>query len=94
MDPNPKYAEAVAELQEQGLTVRLHSRENDTWHIADGGVYSGCIASGDELLELRQANNLDIGGIKESGLAKTACQERTMMKAGPKPNLDINLARG
>ena len=60
-------AEAVAELQEQGLTVRLHSRENNTWHIADGGLYSGYIASGDELVELRKANNLNIRGIKSLG---------------------------
>ena len=60
-------AEAVAELQEQGLTVRLHSRENNTRHIADGGVYSGYIASGDELVELRKANNLNIRGIKSLG---------------------------
>ena len=29
---------ALAELQTQGLTVRLHSGQNNTWHIADGGV--------------------------------------------------------
>ena len=64
---NSECAEAVAELQEQGLTVRLHSRENNTRHIADGGVYSGYIASGDELVELRKANNLNIRGIKSLG---------------------------
>jgi len=59
--------EAVAELEEQGLTVRLHSRENNTWHVADGGLYSGYIASGAELLELKKANNLNILGIKSLG---------------------------
>ena len=58
---------ALAELRKQGLTVRLHSRENNTWHIADGGLYSGYIASGDELIELRRANNLNIRGIKSLG---------------------------
>ncbi len=58
---------ALAELRKQGLTVRLHSRENNTWHIADGGLYSGYIASGDELVELRRANNLNIRGIKSLG---------------------------
>ena len=58
---------ALAELQTQGLTVRLHSGQNNTWHIADGGVYSGYIASGDELVELRRANKLNIRGIKDLG---------------------------
>jgi hypothetical protein len=58
---------ALAELQTQGLTVRLHSGQNNTWHIADGGLYSGYIASGDELVELRRANKLNIRGIRELG---------------------------
>ena len=58
---------AIAELEEQGLTVRLHSRENNTWHIADGGLYSGYVASGDELIELRKAKKLNIRGIKDLG---------------------------
>jgi hypothetical protein len=47
-----KYDDIVVELERQGLTVRLHSRENNTWHIADGGLYSGYVAGGDELVEL------------------------------------------
>jgi len=58
---------ALAELQTQGLTVRLHSGQNNTWHIADGGLYSGYIASGDELVELRRANKLNIRGIRDLG---------------------------
>ena len=58
---------ALTELRNQGLTVRLHSGQNDTWHIADGGLYSGYVASGDELVELRSANKLNIRGIKELG---------------------------
>jgi len=58
---------ALAELQTQGLTVSLHSGQNNTWHIADGGVYSGYIASGDELVELRRANKLNIRGIRDLG---------------------------
>jgi hypothetical protein len=64
---NPECAAALAELQEQGLTVRLHSLQNSTWHIADGGLYSGYIASSDELVELKGANNLNIRGIKSLG---------------------------
>jgi hypothetical protein len=58
---------AIAELEEQALTVRLHSRENNTWHIADGGLYSGYVASGDELVELKRANKLNIRGISDPG---------------------------
>ena len=65
--PNLECATAVAELQEQGLTVRLHSRENNIWHIADGGLYSGYVASSDELVDLRRANNLNICAIKNLG---------------------------
>ena len=59
--------DAVTELEKQGLTVRLHSRENNTWHIADGGLYSGYVASGDELVELERTNNLNIRGIRTLG---------------------------
>jgi len=62
-----KFDEVVAELEKQGLTVRLHSRENNTWHIADGGLYSGYVASGDELVELKRQDNLNIRGIKSLG---------------------------
>ncbi len=58
---------ALMELRRQGLTVRLHSSQNDTWHIADGGLYSGYVASGDELVELKMANKLNIRGIKDLG---------------------------
>jgi hypothetical protein len=63
----PECDAAVAELRKQGLTVRLHNRPNNTWHIADGGLYSGYIASGDELIALRAANKLNIRGIKDLG---------------------------
>ena len=64
---NEKYGDAVAELEKQGLTVRLHSRENNTWHITDSGLYSGYVASGDELLELKRTNNLNFFGVKSLG---------------------------
>jgi len=56
--------EAVAALREQGLTVRLHNSQNNTWHIADGGLYSGYVATCDELVELKRKDNLNIRGIK------------------------------
>jgi hypothetical protein len=63
----PELDAALAELQKQGLTVRLHSGKNNTWYIADGGLYSGYVASGEELVELRRANKLNIRGIKDLG---------------------------
>jgi len=63
----PGLDAALEELRKQGLTVRLHSGQNDTWHIADGGLFSGYVASGDELLELKRANNLTLSGIKSLG---------------------------
>jgi hypothetical protein len=64
---NQKIEAVLAELRNQGLTIRLHSRENNTWHIADGGLYSGYIASGDELIELKRKSKLNLRGIKDLG---------------------------
>ena len=61
----PELKAVLAELLRQGLTVRLHNAHNYNWHIADGGPYSGYAMSGDELVGLRYANNLNIRGIKD-----------------------------
>ena len=64
---NPQWTEcdaAVAALEEQGLTVRLHNAQNNTWHISDGGLYSGYVVTADELVELKRTNNLNIRGVK------------------------------
>ena len=37
---------ALAEFRKQGLTVRLHSRENNTWYIADGSLYKRPVGDG------------------------------------------------
>ena len=58
---------AVAELRKQGLTVTLHSALNSTWYIGNGGLYSGHIASSDELVQLMRADKLNIEGIRELG---------------------------
>ena len=50
--PISEHTAALAELGKQGLTIRLHSIQNNTWHIADGGLYSGYIASETELVPL------------------------------------------
>jgi len=47
--------------------VTLCSALNETWYIKDDGLFSGYIASGAELLELKSANKLNIRGIKSLG---------------------------
>lgn len=54
---------ALADLQQLGLTVRLHSRLDNTWHISDGGLYSGYVVRAAELVDLRQANRLNLQAI-------------------------------
>ena len=56
---------ALVELQQQGLTVRLHSRPNNTWHIADGGLYSGYVVKAEELVDLRKRKRLNLQSIKD-----------------------------
>ena len=62
---SPELNAALTELQSQGLTVRLHNAHNYIWHIADGGLYGGYAMRGDELIELRTANKLNIRGIMD-----------------------------
>jgi hypothetical protein len=57
----------LAELREQGLKVTVSSALNETWYIKDDGIFTGYIASGAELLELKNANELNIRGIKSLG---------------------------
>ena len=63
----PEQDVVLAELRNQGLTIRLHSRLNNTWHVQNGGLYSGYVVSVDELIELKKANKLNIHGIKDLG---------------------------
>ncbi len=56
---------ALAELQQQGLTVRLHSRKDNTWHIADLWLYSGYVFSAVELVDLRKAKKLNFQCIED-----------------------------
>jgi len=62
-----KFDGVIAELREQGLQVTLCSALNETWYIKDDGIFTGYIASGAELLELKSANKLNIRGIKSLG---------------------------
>jgi hypothetical protein len=62
-----KFDGVLAELRDQGLQVTLCSALNETWYIKDDGLFSGYIASGAELLELKSANKLNIRGIKSLG---------------------------
>ena len=58
---------AVVALEEQGLTVRVHNPQNNTWHVSDGGLYSGYVVTADELIELKRTNNLNFRSIKSLG---------------------------
>ena len=64
---NPECDAAVAGLRRQAHTVTLQNSQNSTWYVADEGIYTGYIASSDELVELRRAKKLNIRGIKERG---------------------------
>src|SRR4029453_3484017 len=59
--------EAVAAFEEQALPVGDQNRQNNTRHVADGGVYSGYVVTGDELVELHRTNKLNIRGIESLG---------------------------
>jgi predicted peroxiredoxin len=62
-----KFDGIIAELREQGLEVTVCSALNETWYIKDDGVFTGYIASGAELLELKRVHKLNIRGIKSLG---------------------------
>ena len=62
-----KFDGVLAELREQGLNVTVCSPLNETWYIKDDGLFTGYIASGDELLELKSANRLNMLGLKSLG---------------------------
>ena len=62
-----KFDGVLAELREQGLEVTVCIALNETWYIKGDGLFTGYIASGAELLELKSANKLNIRGIKSLG---------------------------
>ena len=62
-----KFDGVLAELREQGLEVTVCRALNETWYIKGDGLFTGYIASGAELLELKSANKLNIRGIKSLG---------------------------
>jgi hypothetical protein len=62
-----KFDGVVAELQDQGLTVTVHSALNETWYVKGDGIYVGYIASGAEMLDLKRTNQLNIRGIQLLG---------------------------
>ena len=62
-----KFDGVLAELRDQGLQVTLCKALNETWYIKDDGIFTGYIASGAELLELKSRNKLNIRGIQSLG---------------------------
>ena len=63
----PELDAALAELEKQGLTVRLHSSQNNTWHIAEGGLHSGYVVIDHQLVYLGRAKKLSFQAIKDLG---------------------------
>jgi hypothetical protein len=57
----------LSELREQGLELSLCGVVHETWYIKDSGLFPSYIASGAELLALKSANQLNIGGIQSLG---------------------------
>jgi hypothetical protein len=57
----------IDELREQGLVVAVCKVLHETWYIKDDGIFTGYIASGNELLQLKSENQLHIRGIKSLG---------------------------
>jgi len=62
-----KLDDVLDELREQGLRVTLCDALNETWYIKDDGIFTGYIASGAELLDLKSANQLNLRGIQSLG---------------------------
>jgi hypothetical protein len=65
--PNQERDAALEELRKQGLTIRLHNVHNDTWHVADGGLYGGYVVTVFELVDLKRLGKLHLPGIKALG---------------------------
>ena len=64
---SPSIVGILNELQDQGLSVKTHDAHNSTWFIKGEGIFLGYIATTDELIELKEANRLDLNGIKSLG---------------------------
>jgi len=62
-----RFDGVVSELRDQGLQVSVHSASNETWFVKGDGIFTGYIATGAELLELKRAEKLNIEGIKSLG---------------------------
>jgi hypothetical protein len=54
---------ALTVLEKQGLRIKRHSSHSNTWDIAKGGLHSGYVASGDELIALSRTKKLTMRGI-------------------------------
>ena len=64
---NVNLATVLTELEDQGLAVTIHNVANNTWFIKGDGIYVGYVATGDELIALKNENRLSIHGIRSLG---------------------------
>jgi hypothetical protein len=64
---NPPIDGILDELERQGLSVKTHNDLNHTWFVNGEGIFLGYLATTDELIELKEANRLNLPGIKALG---------------------------
>ena len=67
MANSDRFESALVELRKQGLDVTVHNGLNETFYIKAEGIFAGYVVTGNELLELKSANNLNIRGIQSLG---------------------------
>jgi hypothetical protein len=59
-----RIAGILNDLETQGLSVRFHTELNNTWFFNGHGTFLGYLATGDELIELKRVQRLNLSGIK------------------------------
>ena len=61
---NSRIEDILNELETQALAVKFHWELRNTWFIDGQGTSLGYLATGDELIELKRTNRLNLRGIK------------------------------
>jgi len=60
-----RVAHILNELETQGLAVKYHADLPNTWFIDGQGSFLGYLATGDELIELKRINRLNLCSLKK-----------------------------
>jgi hypothetical protein len=59
-----RIADILNELELQGLAVKFHGELPNSWFIDGQGNFLGHLATGDELIDLKRSNRMNLCGIK------------------------------